>query len=169
MFSKSTFYISEPYLESIPTVLILLACRFRNPSLFLGSQENFLGIPKTTMFWTTFSISVISGSFGMAKFLKLGPCQIVPSQKLHVGFFFLFITMGTTLVAKGWVLGSSLFYVVRESSETYDYVTAIMNWISICILPQFMLVSRKTNLNSPTLMTFLFDKYSNLTCFSKSR
>ena len=121
------------------------------------------------MYWTSFFISVISGSFGMAKFLKLGPCQIVPSQKLHVGFFFLFITMGTTLIAKGWVLGSSLFYVVGESSETYDYTTTILSWILICVLPQFMLVSRKTNPYSLTIMTFLFQKYSNLTCFSKSR
>ena len=153
MFSKCTFYISEPYLEAVPTVLILLACRFRNPDLFFGpwSQTNFLGIPKTIMFWTTFSISVISGSFGMAKFLKLGPCQIVPSQDLHCGFFCLFISMGTTLVAKGWVLASPLAALKFSETQGYEYATIILNWTLSCVLPQFILVSRKTNRYSPTL------------------
>ena len=131
-----TFYILEPYVEAVPTVLILLALAFRNPDLFIGKEENFLGIRKTDMFITTFSISVFSGSFGMAKFLKLGPCQIVPSQDMHCGFFFVFMTMATTLVSKGCVLAFSLTW---DSNPTYEYSTICLIWISSCILPQFIL------------------------------
>jgi len=142
----------EPYVEAIPTVLLLLAMKFRYSDLFFGNEKNFLGIPKTIMFWTSVSISVFSGSLGMAKFLKLGPCQIVPSQKIHCGFFFVFITMGTTLVAKGYVFAfslnptgdwRSLEYNINETVEAYDYnthyTTTIFIWISSSVLPQFIL------------------------------
>ena len=151
-----TFYISEPYLEAVPTVLILLALVVRNPFIFHSTETNFLRISKTAMFWTTFSISIFSGSFGMAKFLKLGPCQIVPSQNLHCGFFLVFITMATTLVSKCCVLVFSLG--IKESEVNYDYPITCLIWISSCILPQFTLVSRKTSPYSPTFMIFLFDK-----------
>ena len=128
-------------MEAVPTVLILLTLAFKEAfnSLYLGHQTNFLGISKGVMFFATISISVFSGSFGMAKFLKLGPCQIVPSQDMHCGFFFVMMSMATALVSKGCVLAFSLFK--KYSKETYDYPTTCLIWISSCILPQFILVS----------------------------
>ena len=138
------FFISEPYVEAVPTVLILLALAFKEQRLFLGSETNFLGIRKTAMFITTFSISVFSGAFGMAKFLKLGPCQIVPSQAMHCGFFHVFMSMAAALIAKGCVLAFSL--ADKGPYETFSYPTICLIWISSCILPQLILVSIKTNL-----------------------
>ena len=126
-------------MEAVPTVLILLALLFRDATLFIGHQTNFLGIPKTAMFWTTFSISMISGSLGMAKFLKLGPCQIVPSQDMHCGFFFVMMSMAFALVSKGCVLAFSL--ADKHEYETFTYPITCLIWISSCILPQFILVS----------------------------
>ena len=104
----------------------------------LPGDVNFLGIPRKINFWTTFSISVFSGSFGMAKFLKLGPCQIVPSQDMHCGFFFVMMSMATALVSKGCALAFSLF---QMGTDFFTYPTICLIWISSCILPQFILVS----------------------------
>ena len=130
-------------MEAVPTVLILMALVVRDPGVFQGTQTNFLGISKTAMFWTTYSLSIFSGSFGMAKFLKLGPCQIVPLQNMHCGFFFVMMSMATALVSKGLVLANSL--VDKFDYETYEYPTICLIWISSCILPQFILVSIETN------------------------
>ena len=142
-FQIFTFYISEPYVEAVPTVLILLALLLKKNDLFLGNGSsddfNFLGIHKAIMFITTFSISVFSGSFGMAKFLKLGPCQIVPSQNMHFGFFSVMMSMAAALVSKGCVLAFSL--ADKYSRETFTYPITCLIWISSCILPQFILVS----------------------------
>ena len=132
-------------MEAVPTVLILLALLLRNEELFLvsGPETNFLGIDKGIMFLTTFSISVFSGAFGMAKFLKLGPCQIVPSQAMHCGFFSVMISMAAGLVSKGGVLA---FILPKEDrSDGTNYATTIWFWICICIVPQLMLVSIETN------------------------
>ena len=137
---------------------------FRNYEIFgldergFFVDESFLpGITKGAMTITTFCISVFTGSFGMAKFLKLGPCQIVPSQDMHCGFFFVFMSMATALVSKGCVLAFSL--VNRPGKyETFTYTITCLIWISSCILPQFILVSIKTNPYSQTLIIFLFDK-----------
>ena len=135
-------------MEAVPTVLILLALLLRNDELFLGNGSsddfNFLGIHKSIMFWTTFSISVFSGSFGMAKFLKLGPCQIVPSQNMHCGFFSVMMSMAAALVSKGCVLAISLSD--KSIYETFTYPVTCLIWISSCILPQFILVSIEINL-----------------------
>ena len=131
-------------MEAVPTVLILLALLLRNDELFLGNGSsddfNFLGIHKSIMFWTTFSISVFSGSFGMAKFLKLGPCQIVPSQNIDCGFFSVMMSMAAALVSKGCVLAFSLA-TTDSSRQFFTYPTICLIWISSCILPQFILVS----------------------------
>ena len=139
-------------MEAVPTVLILLALYTRNRFLFMGDETNFIGIPKTAMFWTTFSISVFSGSFGMAKFLKLGPCQIVPSQNMHCGFFFVMMSMAAALVSKGCVLVFSL--ATSEPGGPYKfftYPTICLIWISSCILPQVILVSIETNPKSTNI------------------
>ena len=123
-------------MEAVPTVLILLALALRNQDLFFGNEENFLGISKTRMTVTTFSISVFSGSFGMAKFVKHGPCRIVPSQNLHCGFFLIVMSIATTLVGKGSVFAFSLF-----NKRQYDFTPTCLIWMFSCILPQFVLVS----------------------------
>ena len=134
-------------MEAVPTVLILLALYVRESSLFFGTgpdDRNFLGIHKVDMFITTFSISVFSGSFGMAKFLKLGPCQIVPSQDMHCGFAFVMMSMAAALVSKGCVLAFSL-NTADTPYETFTYPITCLIWISSCILPQFILVSIEIN------------------------
>merc|ERR1719490_548420 len=97
---------------------------FRNQEVFglevpgFYRDESFLpGITKGAMTLTTFCISVFTGSFGMAKFLKLGPCQIVPSQNMHCGFFSVMMSMATALVSKGCVLAFSL--ANKEEYETF--------------------------------------------------
>jgi len=125
----------EPFLEAVPTTYILLAIYYRDYRIFGQLNEyNFLGISKFTMFWITFSISVFSGSFGMAKFLKLGPCRIVPSDKWSLGFFLLFLSIATTLVGKSLVLAFTI-----GDAKSNDYIMRCINWICLCLLPQLLL------------------------------
>ena len=110
-----------------------------NPGLYM--DESFLpGITKGVMTLTTFCISVFTGSFGMAKFLKLGPCQIVPSQDMHCGFTFVMMSMAAAFVSKGCVLAFSLS-TADSPYKVFTYPTICLIWISSCILPQFILVS----------------------------
>ena len=130
---------SEPFLEAVPTIHILLGIFMRGPHVFGGleHEKNFLGIQKKTMFLTTFGLSVFSGSLGMAKFLKFGPCQIVPSQKYHFGFFLVFMSIASTLIGKGCVL--AFVFVVRGGRR--NYVNKCIIWMCSCLLPQLVFVS----------------------------
>ena len=144
-------FFAEPYLEAIPTIHILLAIYMRNKEVFDVNELNSLGISKMDMFWMTLFLSVFSGSLGMAKFLKLGPCQIVPSDKWHGGFFLVFISIAPTLVGKGLVLAFSLL-----NNESF-YVSICLIWIGTCILPQFLLVRPEFEKNT-TIFLFYHDK-----------
>ena len=108
----------------------------RHYEYFSGDETNFLGITKVDWFWITFFISVFSGSMGIAKFLKLGPCQIVSYNKFHCGFLIIFISIAPTLIGKGLVLAFSLL------NNKDFYVVICLIWVSTCVLPQFILVSK---------------------------
>ena len=114
-----------------------MAIYFRDYRIFGHANEyNFIGIPKFTMFWITLSISVFSGSLGMAKFLKLGPCQIVPTEEWNFGFFLVFFSIATTLVGKSLVLAFTI-----GDAKNNDYIIRCVNWVCSCLLPQLLLVS----------------------------
>ena len=134
----------EQFTEAVPTVYILLIIWLRDRYIFGGFEHNFLGIPKQNMFYISFGISIFSGSLGMAKFLKLGPCQIVHSRKMHCGFFLLFLSIVCTHISKIFVFGIAL------GSDKKDDVIQCVIWICTSVLPQLILVSN--------LLFFIFKK-----------
>ena len=142
---------SEPFLEAVPTTFILVTIFVRNldtdGNLFSQDEYNFLGINKFSMFGITLFISIFSGSFGMAKFLKLGPCQIVQSDKIHCGFIMVILSIATTLFSKALVLACSLLIVNKTLREFYLILCVI--WICSCILPQLLFVSTNPILPPP--------------------
>ena len=107
--------VSEPFLESIPQIHILLV--ILSQTLTNSSHELVVGKSRSDqiLFWTTFSLSVFSATFGIAKFLKVGPCCLVSSHGPlgglgSIGFLTLMLNIASTLLLKGILLVLSGFY-----------------------------------------------------------
>ena len=87
----------------------------------------------------TFSLSVFSAAFGMTKFMSVGPCRLIPYDKINVGFFLVFLSNASCLVGKGFLLAASLNGV--KSNSTSEYATKVGYWVSLSLLPSLMFVS----------------------------
>ena len=116
--------ISEPIIESVPQVHILLCLWGLNPKLITG-QLNFEIYDIDPLFLATFATLLISASKGIASFLLDGPCKLVPNNGLlgglgTMGFIFLYLSINLTLIGKGTMLANSL--MDAESSD---------KWVSI--------------------------------------
>ena len=64
-------------MESIPQVHIILLI------VFAGNVD--VDHLKT---WIPFAVSVISAAYGMTKFFSVGPCRLIPYDKMGLGSFF---------------------------------------------------------------------------------
>jgi hypothetical protein len=129
--------ISEPFLESIPQIHILL-CIWGNG--YFGSLSG-----TDIQFLVTFSLSVVSASLGIAKFLKLGPCRLVPGDGPLGGycrpsFLLLVLDIAAWLVSKGLLLGIGLLL------NMYEAKNIALTWVAIFLLPQLVLVSIKQHM-----------------------
>ena len=124
-------------MEAVPQVHILVAIYFRNKNFIVNPLEPspLVFISQQNLFYVTLAISVFSGSLGIAKFLKLGPCKLVPSEKLHFGFVLVFLSIAATLCAKACVLALA----IKNRDDSFAPICAI--WISTCVLPQLIFVS----------------------------
>ena len=90
-----------------------------------------------------FSISVLSGSLGLSKLLKVGPCRLVPYDEMSFGFLVLVIINASCIIAKGLILSLVLVSVSDGQVDglNYEFYDLIILWIVICILPHVFLVS----------------------------
>ena len=129
-------------MEAVPTVFILFIMYFIDSSITEGGEKNFLNISGDTMFWITFSISVFSASVGIAKFLKVGPCQIVPSDKLHCGFLLLFLSIVFCLLGKGFVIALCMESISLSETMKDKFIYVITILICTCMMPQLIFVSK---------------------------
>ena len=133
-------FISEPFLEAVPQIHILLILWVLNPKItFFVNPELFIA---------TFSTSVITATLGIAKFLKIGPCRLVPDQGPLGGhgtlaFLMLMLNIASTIVSKGIML-TAIGYDTGPGSLFYGYPDgqnmAIGVWLAICYLPQLLYV-----------------------------
>ena len=73
-------------MEAIPQVFVQLTIL----CLSFDEKSGAYGIvnPYGPIFLATFSVSTLSVTLGVAKFLKNGPCQLVPRDYYGCGFFF---------------------------------------------------------------------------------
>ena len=123
-------FLSEPFIEAIPPqVHILLVLLMLNSEIISG--RNLL------LFLLTFISSIFTATLGIAKFLKIGPCRLLPDQgpcggHATPGFFLLMLNISTTIVSKGFILPITCLLLVDNR--------AIGTWIAICYLPQFAYV-----------------------------
>ena len=134
--------ISEPFLESVPQIHILLVIWAIDQ---VGSGCS--AIPNwDPLFITTFTTSVLTASFGISKFLKSGPCHIIRNDSYLMGFgtlsyILLLINIFATLVSKGLVF---VFYLTGYQDDfvnrqgmaimTPNFIPQFLHVCSLCFL-----------------------------------
>jgi len=144
----------EPYLESIPQVLIQTSIMIQ---LRLDREEFRVIFGSSTFFLISYSLSIFSATFGLAKFLKSGPCHLIPSEGyfdgyLTLGFCLVFVSSMAGTLQKGFSLGflighrnltNSTSNIVENSTsnivEDRDRYLVTLAWCAIVLLPQFIL------------------------------
>ena len=126
---KFMFYLlPEPFLESVPQVHIILMIVFG-----FGNTVD----PGAPLAIATFSLSVFAAAFGITKFFSVGPCRLIPYDKINVGFFLVMLNVASCLVGKGWIM--NIAGTGPGSRDNYAYRTGV--WVSLSIVPQILFVS----------------------------
>ena len=144
------FSFTEPFLEAVPQVIVLLCIGFL--SGFGGNGRvgdcalQNCGIVSLSpqvdpWFFGTFCLSVFSASFGMTRFLKVGPMTLVPRNSYGVSFFVAMFLVAGAIVSKGTALALLLLDANRRYQSSSAYFIRISFWIGTCVLPSFLYVS----------------------------
>ena len=97
-------------------------------------KENCGLVSMKGKFLATFILSILSASFGVAKFLKNGPMPLVPRESYGPSFVLGTFFVAGNLVYKGIMLGFSFSFFNGP-------INAILIWSSTFLLPQFFYVS----------------------------
>ena len=121
-------------LESIPQTHILLCLAGQNKSLIIGKNS--------IQFWLTFVTSFMSAAFALSKFLKTGPCRLIPDVGrlggfLERGFICLQVNIALTILIKGANLTAGLQGNGQGSEKKWIGIY----WILLNFLPQLIYVS----------------------------
>ena len=133
--------ILEPFLESVPTVWITTVILAKQ-----AEPENNYALGKdVTIFITSFTLSVISSSIGITKFLKVGPCKIFPEGGSCLGyltgrFMMVFIAVACSVVNKGLMVSSHLLINVGPgpSRGLMSTTGVILCFLVVNILPNLL-------------------------------
>ena len=126
--------ISEAFVESVPQVHILIG-------IWAISRGGGCESPVQKdghLFIVTFTLSVLSATFGVAKFIKSGPARMINNEKCLMGFcsaafILLFFNIAATLVGRGVVLGFCV------DQFRYHYENKIL--VILYFIPQLLHVS----------------------------
>ena len=119
--------LPEPFLESVPQVHIILM-------VTIGAYGETVN-PEAPLAIATFSLSVFSAAFGITKFFSVGPCRLIPYDKINLGFFLMVLNVASCLVGKGVLLGET------GPGEKLGYGYSIGLWVLLSIVPQMVFVS----------------------------
>ena len=145
--------VSEPFLESVPQVHMLLVIFILSIQSINTSERCDRAVVGDTLFFTTFSTSIVTASFGISKFIKSGPTRIVKNDKCLMGFgtlsfLLIFTNIALTLVGKGCIIA---FYVFEAFSNNMTYLVLLL----LCFIPQLLHVSSN---HSKVRLLLLFDQ-----------
>ena len=94
------------------------------------------------LFLVTFSSSVFTAAFGIAKYLKMGPCRLLPNEGPplggygQIGFLLVMVNVASTIFLKGFVLGA-----IGNDRPEESQRLAIIVWLFACYIPNFLYVS----------------------------
>ena len=135
-------FITEPFLESVPQVHILLMvlANINIACTSWGQNYKKYGVDFNAFF--TFSTSILSAAFGISKFIKSGPCHILKSDSFLMGF----ATLSYILVLGNIIATflSKAFLIIFYLSYKYDDGNIDLQRIAILSLnyiPQLVHVS----------------------------
>ena len=128
------------------------------------------------LIWLSFSMSVSSATFGLSKFLKIGPVKIVNHDPAighnapFVGFGITMIIIASFMISKAvWVFLNMLkFEGVADGDDTYTLTwisqflpvglghpstisQVYLFWLLFSMTPQILMVIRSTGLNEKIL------------------
>ena len=153
---RNCFPFSEPFLEAIPQVVITMIFSTRIFLLMLHgseihshicSSDDYAWLPIHKQILINFSVSVLSGSLGLSKLLKAGPCRLVPYDQMSFGFLALVIINASCIIAKGLILTLVLLFgtITTYGLTDFTFNQSIALWIVICILPHMFFVSIHIN------------------------
>ena len=125
--------LSEPFLESVPQVHIILMVVFGSGATV--DPEDWKAV-------ATFALSVFSAAFGITKFFSVGPCRLIPYDKINLGFFLMMLNVASCLVGKGYQLANAPYALVStDPIVSIGFTYAIGTWVSLSIVPQVVFVS----------------------------
>ena len=118
----------------------------------LESEITFFLSPGLFIF--TFTSSALTATLGIAKFLKTGPCRLVPDEGPLGGhgtlsFSILMLNIALTIVSKGTMLPAIGIGIkdylnpgLYDAAPLFDDpLMCVIVWIAICYLPQLIYVS----------------------------
>ena len=153
-------------MEAVPQTLVLLSISFLsgwarkkgNKIEFYGCQPKNCGIAsiyyngmefKDSFFLATFVTSVISAAFGVTRFLKNGPMNLMPRNKFGPSFLLAMLVVGGTLIGKGVILATLLSNSARLDADNKSYNDIVTTerlssngiWVGTCLVPHFVFVS----------------------------
>ena len=103
--------------------------------------NNFDGdaIDFDTLFYLTFTSTILSAAYALTSQLKLGPCQIMPRDKFSLTFVIVFLCNLFGLLSKGLLLMALEGYI--ESLGFANFYAPMM-LIVTSILPPIIFVSK---------------------------
>ena len=103
---------------------------YQPPNYCTNHPENdrcavYGGLGGQPWFFTTYAISIITGSLGITKFLQVGPFSVLTSEGASKGickcrFFLAFMAVMTSMVMKGLFIGVFFNYISIEYVQFYD-------------------------------------------------
>ena len=126
--------LPEPFLESVPQVHIILMVVFASGEATVD--------PYDLQAIATFALSVFSAAFGITKFFSVGPCRLIPYDKINLGFFLMMLNVTSCLVGKGYQLANAPYALVsNDPIVSIGFTYAIGTWVSLSIVPQVVFVS----------------------------
>ena len=126
--------LPEPFLESVPQVHIILMVVFGSVyATVTDNGSNATVDPQDPQAIATFALSVFSAAFGITKFFSVGPCRLMPYEKMNLGFFLMMLNVASCLVGKGLQLAMA--------AGNSEFAYTIGTWVSLSIVPQVVFVS----------------------------
>ena len=131
----------EPFLEAIPQVVITLM--FQCHSFFTVNSDVVLEWSNMfPMYFTlNFCVSLLSGSLGISKLLKVGPCRLVHYDGLNIGFVFIVLSNLACILGKGTLLFTILFGSFVEDKHISSFWNVATTCAIVYSVPHFFLVS----------------------------
>ena len=142
----SDYCVSEPFLESVPQLYVLLMLAFESGNYWRQDESRIIDINSSdSAIFVAFALSLISGSFGIAKFIKAGPTGIVDKGKpldgfVTMTFILIYFNVGAILLGRVCALGMLIANFAEKGSSKSSYLLVLLSF-----LPQFVHVSWRTN------------------------